>query len=182
MFETDFASFTNCYSHGVATPFAFPGIISGALSSDDCTLPTDQPTIAEQIAIERTIAFTNNGHLRPGRGYNRGIETFDWAKPPTGVHPIRRLKEIDLLRRIPLVPALYHLLVGAYRDTSNYTGSSEYPIPYETADTVTDFAIENLTSQETFLWLTIWTPIRRIILIVQSISQRYHTPTMNSER
>jgi len=98
---SDFTRYPNALSHGVATPHAFPGIISAHPVTGDGELPSSSPTIAEMFTTERTIGFTNNGHLRESRGYNRGFDQFGDTRFPTNKSVgqnsiVDKIKDIDL--------------------------------------------------------------------------------------
>lgn len=68
------------------------------------------------------------------------------VKPPTGRCPIHRLKQIDLLRHLSILPRLYRFVIDRYRDSPRYIDDSGFPISYESAETVTSFLQSNLYS------------------------------------
>lgn len=73
--QSEFAVFENNYANGVATPFSFPGIITGFPATGDGSLPPDNPTIAESYD-GYSWGLSNNPHLRPERNYDRGFDFF----------------------------------------------------------------------------------------------------------
>jgi len=81
-FFEDFARWTNAYSHGVATPFAFPSILTGEFVEEDGSIPSSAPTLAERLSSRRTVGFGNNPHLIADRGYDRGFDQYHHAAPP----------------------------------------------------------------------------------------------------
>ena len=110
----DFVEFENAYSHGVATPFAFPGIIAGSHPEGNGNIPKSVATIAEGFDGE-TIGYSNNGHLRPDRGYDRGFSEFEENPSIDGQGEIplidkvaRRLRKVDALRESTIVKSIYN--------------------------------------------------------------------------
>jgi len=146
-FADDFVEYSSAYSHGVATPFAFPGLIAAAHPIGNGNLPEEQPHLPELIP-GKSIAFTNNGHLSEKRGYSRGFDEF-YAKLPSGEVKssiIERLKDIKWLRESETVRMLYQYL-------STIGNSEELPVPYTPSSDVTDFLLEKLRdSNPDFLW------------------------------
>lgn len=74
-FFEEFAHFTNAYANGVATPLSYQSIHTGYPIKTDSTLPDDKPTIAECYE-GYSFAISNNIHLLPSRGYDRGFDYF----------------------------------------------------------------------------------------------------------
>lgn len=112
--QKDFVEFENAYSHGVATPFAFPGIIAGSHPKENGNIPESAATIAEGFDGE-TIGYSNNGHLRPERGYDRGFSEFEENPSIDGQGEIplidkiaRRLRKVDVLRESSIVKSIYN--------------------------------------------------------------------------
>jgi arylsulfatase A-like enzyme len=75
IFTSDCLRFENALANGVATPFSFPSIVTGYPVTDDGTLGSNRPTIAEAYG-GYSGAITNNPHLCPERGYDRGFDFF----------------------------------------------------------------------------------------------------------
>lgn len=130
--DSDYARFSNTISHGVATPFAFPGILASTHPVGDGNIPESATTIAEYVP-ELAIGFSNNGHLREDRGYNRGFDRF--VEQPSlpkegrsntpvaqirrvGQRAIERVKQIELLRQSSIARELYRL---AFQDPLPYS-------------------------------------------------------------
>lgn len=111
--EEDYATFSNAISYGVATPFAFPGIIAGTHPVGDGNIPESATTLAEGIPGE-SVGYSNNGHLRSERGYDRGFDRFE-DNPQIGDDESRSLKrsvvnaakQIDFIRNSDLINGLY---------------------------------------------------------------------------
>jgi hypothetical protein len=110
----DFVFFNSAYSHGVATPFAFPGIIAGSHPVGNGKIPQNADTIAESLP-GRSTAYANNGHLREERGYTRGFTHFEESPSICGKGKIpivdkiaRRLQTIDLVRESTIAKKLYN--------------------------------------------------------------------------
>lgn len=107
IFEEDFANFTTAYSHGTATPLAFPGIITGQPTVGDGHFVDGSTTLAE-LFVEPTIDFSNNAHLHTGPEYDRGFDAFDDQHPPDwSPSGLARLTSIDRLRESQVVTAAY---------------------------------------------------------------------------
>jgi len=75
-FADEFVYFSNAVSNGVATPFAFPSIVTGHHVTGDGSLDPDTPTLAE-LTGGYAWAVTNNPHLCAARGYDRGFDCFE---------------------------------------------------------------------------------------------------------
>jgi arylsulfatase A-like enzyme len=110
----DFVEFENAYSYGVATPFAFPGIIAGSHPVEDGNIPKSEATIADGFDGE-TVGYSNNSHLRPDRGYDRGFSEFNENPNIDGQGEIplidriaRRLRKVDALRESTVVKSIYN--------------------------------------------------------------------------
>lgn len=76
IFEKDFVLYEKAFSHGVATPFAFPGIMAGTTPVGDGMIPQDVDTIPELFDKRYCTAFAHGGHLSEERGYARGWDEF----------------------------------------------------------------------------------------------------------
>lgn len=114
IFRDDFVEFENAYSHGVATPFAFPGIIAGSHPEGNGDIPESAATIAEGFNGE-TVGYSNNGHLRPERGYDRGFSEFEENPSIDGQGEIplidkiaRRLRKVNALRESTIIKRIYN--------------------------------------------------------------------------
>jgi hypothetical protein len=116
--KRDYAKFTNAISYGVATPFAFPGIIAGTHPVDNGIIPSEATTIAEGIPGP-SAAFTNNGHLRAERGYKRGFDRFEESPSMSteenedrSLHHriIERIKQIETLQKSKTANLVYSRL------------------------------------------------------------------------
>ncbi|ELY56597.1 sulfatase-like hydrolase/transferase [Natronococcus jeotgali] len=110
----DFCRFENAYSHGVATPFAFPGIVAGVHPEGNGRIPDSATTLAEGIP-GRSTAYANNGHLHEERGYTRGFDRFEQHPSVDGQGGIslvdrvaRRLQRIESIREARLPKAIYN--------------------------------------------------------------------------
>ncbi|WP_157972329.1 sulfatase [Saliphagus sp. LR7] len=151
--KDDFAQFTNAYSHGNATPFAFPGIIAGHPVVGDGRFPDTVPTIAD-LFDEPTTGFSNNGHLTAERGYDHGFDAFhdqhapDWS--PSGID---RVKQITRLRESELVVKSYRAVkkLAAGRNGTD-EDSNALEKPTWSADRVTDFVLRRLVADDAFVW------------------------------
>lgn len=99
--DEEFDRFTQAYSHGVATPFAFPGIVAGYPPEGDGSLPPT-PTLAE-LTDGQSVCYANNPHLRPDRGYDRGFDKFSYLGGRSGQNlkekVIGRLGEVEVVKR-----------------------------------------------------------------------------------
>lgn len=142
----DFATFTNAISYGVATPFAFPGIIAGTHPTGDGMIPESATTLAEGIP-GRSVAFTNNGHLNAQRGYARGFDEFVEApslESETGVldRTVEFLKQFGTIRNSRLAERIY-----------DKTLQDSLPIPYLPAEGMVELAQSQLSdSPGGLLW------------------------------
>ncbi|QLG63400.1 sulfatase-like hydrolase/transferase [Halorarum salinum] len=112
--EKDYTKFENAYSYGVATPFAFPGIIAGTHPEGNGKIPTDATTLAEGIPGEST-GYGNNGYLREDRGYAQGFTYFDENPSIDGKGGIsfvdrvaRRLQKITVVRESMIAKTVYN--------------------------------------------------------------------------
>lgn len=142
-FRREFDRFASAYSHGVATPFAFPGIVCGVPPEGDGTLP-DTPTLAEWAA-GRSVGFANNPHLRPDRGYDRGFDRYSFAGGRAGESVAGRLKA--RLSRSSIVQRVYGRVTDFLSDTDD--GSSE---PYRLAEEQVDRTTAAVDEGASFCW------------------------------
>jgi len=110
----DYTEFSNAYSYGVATPFAFPGIIAGSHPVGNGNLPEDSTTLAEGIPGDST-GYANNGHLHAERGYTRGFSHYEENPTINGQGEIsfvdrvaRRLQKVDIIRESDVAKSIYN--------------------------------------------------------------------------
>lgn len=144
--DEDFATFDNAYSYGVATPFAFPGIIGATHPVENGFVPEDSPRLPELVS-GRAEAFVNNGHLSPERGYDKGFDTFYTSLSELEGGLVNRLKDAPIISDSILVQRVY----DRYKDLTQ--SSSDLPIPYTTAKGVTDHGKHVLETEDlSFYW------------------------------
>lgn len=75
-FDEDFLRFSNAFANGIATPLAFPSILSDEIVTGSGVLSSTATTLAERLP-DPSVALPNNVHLSPERGYGRGFSQFD---------------------------------------------------------------------------------------------------------
>lgn len=154
VFSSDFANFTNAYSHGNSTPLAFPGIITSYPVRGNGQFYPDAQTVAEQFSANSTSGFSNNAHLTPERGYDRGFDLFHDLAPPDTNSIVDRLKQVDTLRDSELVAhgyRFYRKILESIRNPGT-TGVHPFPNPKTTADVVSDFVIRRIREGDSFIW------------------------------
>ena len=154
IFNTDFANFSSAHSHGNSTPLAFPGIMTSYPVRGNGQFHTDAQTIAEQFPASNTSGFSNNAHLTPERGYDRGFDLFHDLAPPDANSIVDRLKQIDTLRDSEFVAQgyrFYRKVLESVR-TPDATGVHPFPNPKTTADVVSDFVIRRIREDDSFIW------------------------------
>jgi arylsulfatase A-like enzyme len=148
LLNKDYVEFESAYSHGVATPFAFPGIMTGCHPEGDGLLPKNSITIAEGIPGDST-GYANNAHLYPERGYNRGFTTYE-ESPSVGAKGklsvidkiARRLQRVDVIRHPLFAKTVYNELL---RDS--------LPIYYLPAEGMSKLVREKLGEETNeFVW------------------------------
>ncbi len=150
----DFAVFTNAYSQGNATPLAFPAIMTSYPVQGNGEFHPDATTIAELFGSKPTSAFSNNAHLTPERGYDRGFDLFHDLAPPDANSVIDRLKQVDTLRNSEIVAQgyrFYRKVLESLR-TPDTSGVHPFPNPKTTADVVTDFVDRRVRKGDAFIW------------------------------
>lgn len=136
--EKDFAYFSNAYSYGVSTPFAFPGIIAGTHAVGDGRIPEECTTYAELIS-GKSIAYSNNGNLRPERGYARGFDYIDTGPNMGNMSQqstnslMSKIKNIGVLRDSKIIRRIYKKFV-----------QSEFPQPTDSSDKVIELIKDEL--------------------------------------
>lgn len=144
----DFAEFNNAYSYGVATPFAFPGIIAGTHPIGNGNIASDSITLAEVINGDST-AYANNGYLREERGYARGFTHFKESPSINGKGKIsfvdriaRRLQKVEAIRESAIAKTIYNRYL---RDP--------LPISYVPADGMVKLIRRKLNKKsDEFIW------------------------------
>jgi arylsulfatase A-like enzyme len=151
----DFAHFPNAYSNGVATPLSFPSIHTGYPVESDGELRSDTPTLAE-LYDGFSFAISNNPHLRPDRGYNRGFDSFtrrlgenSTEEDPLPNYVYNRAKGIagksETLRR------LHNLFWDIVRDTAD--SQPDLSPPYNrTAEAILSELKSSIQSHSGFFW------------------------------
>lgn len=153
-FNSDFANFTNAYSHGNSTPLAFPGIMTSYPVRGNGQFNPDAQTVAEQFPASNTSGFSNNAHLTPERGYDRGFDLFHDLAPPDANSIVDRLKQVDTLRDSEFVAQgyrFYRKILESIR-SPDATGVHPFPNPKTTADVVSDFVIRRIREDDSFVW------------------------------
>lgn len=148
--ESDFAHFASAYSHGNATPLAFPGIITGHPPTADGRLPPDAPTLAELVG-GRASGFSNNPHLTASQGYGQGFAAFHDLHVPDQPSVVGRLRAVDALRESAAVVWAYQALkkMRALLDGDASTGPEKRS---GAAETVTGFVHRRLAARDDFVW------------------------------
>lgn len=147
---SDFVRFPNALATGVATPHSFPGIVTGEPVVGDGAFVPGATTLMERV-VGRTVVFTNNGHLRAERGYDRGADLFADNRLPTNeqVDPptvIDQLKRIDAVNNSTVLRKLYQWY-------KNGKGGDQYHTRQFTAETITDWVLTELRQEQpAFLW------------------------------
>ena len=147
IFNDDYVEYSSAYSHGVATPFAFPGLIAGAYPVGNGNVPKEQSRISELVP-GTSVAFTNNGHISKKRGYSRSFDEFYTRLPDNGDGRslVERLKRVKWIRESETVRTLYNYF-------PDFTSNDKLPIPYTPGSGVTDFMLNTLREQDPdLLW------------------------------
>lgn len=136
-----FDRFENAHAHGVATPFAFPGIISGVLPTVDGVLP-ETATLAEHTP-GRAVGYANNPHLRPDRGYDRGFDSFSYLGGRSGEGLLGRVKQLF---------SENDLIAGLYGRIGGLVGEGGFDGPYRPADRQAERTKEAVRGGATLCW------------------------------
>lgn len=144
----DYVDFPKAYSYGVATPFAFPGIIAGSYPVGNGNLPEASTTLAEGIPGDST-GYANNGHLHGGRGYTRGFTNYEDNPTIDGKGKIsfidkiaRRLQKIDVVRESDIAKTIYNRFLR-----------ESLPISFVPAEGMTELVQQELKSESSeFVW------------------------------
>lgn len=144
----DFALFSNAWSHGVATPFAFPHLLTGNAPTEIGAL--NGSTITDRLNDIRSVGFGNNPHLIPDRGYDSGLSTYHHSIPPatpTSQTFGDRLKEVA--KTLPISTQLHWL----YQQLSTHTPGVTTNPGYSRAKAVTTFIREQFRRDpDSFVW------------------------------
>lgn len=149
----DFTRFPNSLSGGVATPHSFPAIITGHPVVGDGEFASGAMTLGERFTGE-SIGFSNNGHLTPDRGYERGFAQFGGPNPPThgelvpssSPTVIDKIKNIDSINESPILTKLY-------RKYKSVTGDPPYSKATHVSGIVTEWVLSELEQRPPeFLW------------------------------
>jgi len=160
--KSDFANFKNAYSHGNATPLAFPGIIAGHPAIGDGKFPDRVPTIASLFS--HSSGFSNNGYLSEYRGYNRGFGLFHDQHPPDydpdsdkGLSKAITERVLDVFRSFDQIRES-GLAKRGYRSL-NRVGSIikggdifELEMPAWSGEDVTEFILRRVRAGDEFVW------------------------------
>lgn len=147
----DFARFPNAISSGVATPHSFPAIITGHPVVGDGQFGSGAVTIGE-LFEGGTVGFSNNGHLKVERGYDRGFVEFGDVDPPTHEDTAPSPSLIDKIKSIDRINNST-VLTKLYRKYQSVKGSPPYSKCTHTTETVTDWALSELErNPPDFLW------------------------------
>jgi arylsulfatase A-like enzyme len=154
LFETDFSIYTNAFSHGIATPFAFPGIISASHVVGDKQMGSSVWTLAERLADWQSVGFSNNGLLSEERGYHRGFDSFHDLKPPDRITLFDRLKESERLRNSRVASFMYRSMLTVRQQLTESSGVDD-PFPSRDwgAPAVVEFVKRQLReTPDSFVW------------------------------
>lgn len=144
---TEFTRFTNAYSHGIATPLSFPGLIAGHVPDGDGMLSRTAETIAEATP-GAAVGYSNNPLLTRGRGYHRGFTVFDDEPGEPSPQPQTVLDGVkSVARKSSSIRRAYRWARSKHDEWWDYTPS------YTTADDLSHLllALEE-EHQPTFLW------------------------------
>lgn len=151
LIREDFVRFPNAISSGVATPHSFPAIITGRPVIGDGEFHSGTITIGE-LFEGATVGFSNNGHLRDERGYDRGFDEFNDSHPPTHEHItsfstfLNKIKNIDKINESTIITKLY-------QKYKSLTKSPPYSKCTPSAEAVTDWTLSELEKDPPdFLW------------------------------
>lgn len=147
----DFATFTDAWSHGTATPLAFPHLLTGSPPLQDGTLDPDHATIAERIPHTDTVGFGNNPHLTVEKGYGRGLSNYHEKSPPSGTSAGDFLYRIKYYaKQLPGREYLYQI----YSGVQQFTPENVFTDPgYRRAERVSAFVNHQFsTAPNSFVW------------------------------
>lgn len=147
----DFTTFSNAYSHGNATPLAFPGITTGQPVVGNGEFADDATTLAELFDRQAT-GFANNGHLTADRGYDRGFDAFHDQRAPDQSPSLKeRARSLPWIENSAIVAKAYHAAKNFTAARSD-SGDSVLSQPSWTADKVSDFARRRILDGDEFVW------------------------------
>ncbi|MFC7047205.1 hypothetical protein ACFQH6_18980 [Halobacteriaceae archaeon GCM10025711] len=122
--------FDNAYSHGVATPFAFPGVMTGDPAIGNAIL-SSTPTLAE-LTDGHSVGINNNSRLESWRGYDRGFN--EYIRSPGESTTVTKIK--DIASSSAIARATYERAVSLVQAVKNE--SEMLNAPYSTAREITD--------------------------------------------
>jgi arylsulfatase A-like enzyme len=151
LLKSEFATFSNAYSQGNGTPYAFPAIMTGHPVVDNGQFPDDARTIASLFTGHST-GFSNNGHLTHQRGYNQGFEWFHDQYPPDTASITDRIKSIGWLRDSKIAAEAYEYVQNLVKTTSPGQEEKKLTTPGVPADDLTDYILRRVDSDDEFVW------------------------------
>lgn len=150
----DFTRYPNALSSGVATPHSFPAIVTGQPVVGDGEFAAGAVTLAEFFQGP-SIGFSNNGHLTPDRGYQRGFDDFGGPDPPTQTHLIPSSSSPTLVDKLKNIDRINEsaILTKLYRTYKSVTGDPPYSKATHVSGIVTEWALSELEEgPPEFLW------------------------------
>lgn len=148
---SDFVHFQNCYSNGVATPLSFPSIHTGYPVESSGKLKHNVPTIAE-LYDGYTFAITNNPHLRPDRGYDRGFDSFT-RKPRDSTASEDTYNQIkQIVGKSDILTNVHNRFWKTVRDTEDVQPDL-LPSSSRTAENILKKLQSSIQSQSGFFWV-----------------------------
>jgi arylsulfatase A-like enzyme len=150
--KMEFATFSNAYSQGNGTPFAFPAIITGYPVIKNGRFPDGSITIPS-LFTGQTTGFSNNGHLTYRRGYDQGFDSFHDQHPPDSASIAERLKSITWLRESEVAAQVYdHIQEFAAAISGDDHQEEMLTTPGVSADDLTDYILRRVDSGDEFIW------------------------------
>ncbi|WP_148415064.1 sulfatase-like hydrolase/transferase [Haloferax sp. KTX1] len=138
--QNDFCIFTNSYSHGTATPLAFPGLITGETAEGQGTLSQDTPTLAEMHS-GRSVAIPNNPHLSEQRGYSRGIS-----------NDMQKDSDYSLISKMMDIGSNFEIARSAFFRVQDLLPLDLESPPYTPAEELSSELIDAVDLEPDFLW------------------------------
>lgn len=148
--------FTQAISHGPATPYAFPGLISSTLPLDHGgyeSIRTERPLVSEQLqrAGWRCVGIHGNPWLGERYGYARGYDAYR----DVGAFSLPLFDRVRerLVRGFGLDHPVYRLAQSVYRRVQR-------PLSWLGCDDEVEAAIGAMSAdqEDTFLWVHLLTP------------------------
>lgn len=150
LLRDDFVEFSNAYSQGNGTPFAFPAIITGHPVVGNGQFPDDAKTIAS-LFDGQTTGFSNNGHVTHQRGYNRGFSLFHDQYAPDNATLSDKIRETTWLRDSEIVMKCYNLL-QKIKNINSFADTEILDTPGLSAEKVTDYILRRVKTEDEFIW------------------------------